>query len=245
MRRSVKVLVLGLLAAAGVAAGVFASGGGAAPVHKNSEQIKLYKVTVKASEFKYVLSKRSIPAPGKVIFTLLNKGKIAHDFKIAGKKTPTIQPGKSAKLIVVFKKKGQYVFLCTLPGHAKAGMKGKFAVAVKPVVTPTTTTPTTTTPTTPTTTTPTTPSGPEQLLGDPVAGAAVFKANGCGSCHTLAAAGSTGTVGPNLDNAKPSQARVIQIVPTGAEAGGAAMPAFNISGANLNNLAAYVYASTH
>ena len=31
------------------------------------------------------------------------------------------------------------------------------------------------------------------------AGKQVFSANGCGSCHTLAAAGSTGTVGPNLD----------------------------------------------
>ena len=28
----------------------------------------------------------------------------------------------------------------------------------------------------------------------------------CASCHTLAAAGSTGTVGPNLDQLKPSDA---------------------------------------
>jgi cytochrome c oxidase subunit II len=31
-------------------------------------------------------------------------------------------------------------------------------------------------------------------------GKAVFASNGCGGCHTLAAAGSSGTVGPNLDN---------------------------------------------
>ncbi|HEX4931097.1 MAG TPA: cupredoxin domain-containing protein, partial [Gaiellaceae bacterium] len=37
-------------------------------------------------------------------------------------------------------KKGQYPFLCTLFGHAKAGMKGKFAVAVAPVKTTTVTT---------------------------------------------------------------------------------------------------------
>jgi cytochrome c551/c552 len=35
--------------------------------------------------------------------------------------------------------------------------------------------------------------------GDPEAGAEVFAANGCGSCHTFAAAESTGAVGPNLD----------------------------------------------
>ena len=39
-------------------------------------------------------------------------------------------------------------------------------------------------------------------MGDPVAGKAVFAANGCASCHTLAAAGATGNVGPNLDQAK-------------------------------------------
>ena len=36
--------------------------------------------------------------------------------------------------------------------------------------------------------------------GDPAAGKKLFKAT-CGSCHTLADAGTTGTIGPNLDNA--------------------------------------------
>ena len=35
--------------------------------------------------------------------------------------------------------------------------------------------------------------------GDAAAGKAVFTAAGCGSCHTLAAAGASGQVGPNLD----------------------------------------------
>jgi mono/diheme cytochrome c family protein len=46
-------------------------------------------------------------------------------------------------------------------------------------------------------TTPTTPT----VKGDPAAGKQVFTAQGCGSCHTFKAAGSTGTVGPNLDEA--------------------------------------------
>jgi mono/diheme cytochrome c family protein len=33
----------------------------------------------------------------------------------------------------------------------------------------------------------------------------VFLAQGCGSCHTLAAANATGTVGPDLDEAIPGQ----------------------------------------
>jgi cytochrome c2 len=44
------------------------------------------------------------------------------------------------------------------------------------------------------------PKAAPTLVGNPTAGKAVFAANGCGSCHTLAAAGSTGKVGPNLDN---------------------------------------------
>jgi mono/diheme cytochrome c family protein len=37
--------------------------------------------------------------------------------------------------------------------------------------------------------------------GNPTAGKQVFAGAGCGSCHTLKAAGSTGTVGPDLDKA--------------------------------------------
>jgi uncharacterized cupredoxin-like copper-binding protein len=143
------VTALAALTLAGVLAGVFLPAGEASTKAADATT----KVTVKASEFKYVFSKRSVPT-GTVIFTVINKGKISHDFKIGNKKTPTLLPGKSAKLTVKFAKKGQYAFLCTLFGHAKAGMKGKYAVATKPVATTTTKT---TTP--PTTTTPP-PTGP-------------------------------------------------------------------------------------
>ena len=45
-------------------------------------------------------------------------------------------------------------------------------------------------------------SGPEVPDG---AGGQVFAANGCGSCHILAAAGSAGVIGPNLDEVLPGQ----------------------------------------
>ena len=88
-------------------------------------------VTVKAgapSLFAFKLSTTSVAKPGKVIFVVTNVGKLPHDFKINGKKTPLIAPGKSAKLVVSFKKKGSYPYLCTVPGHAAAGMKGVFTV---------------------------------------------------------------------------------------------------------------------
>ena len=108
-------------------------------------------ITVAASEFKFVFSKRSIPAAGTVIFTVVNKGKISHNFKIGGKVTPNLLPGKSATLTVKFAKKGRFPYSCTIPGHAAAGMKGVFAVATAAVAPPPSSTPSTTTPTTTTT----------------------------------------------------------------------------------------------
>jgi mono/diheme cytochrome c family protein len=45
----------------------------------------------------------------------------------------------------------------------------------------------------------------EAPAGDPAAGEALFASNGCGGCHTFEAAGSTGAVGPNLDEALEGQ----------------------------------------
>lgn len=83
-------------------------------------------VTVTATDFKFKLSKTTVPH-GKVTFTVVNKGKIDHDFKINGKKTPLIKKGKSAKLTVTFKK-GKFKYVCTVPGHAALGMKGTLTV---------------------------------------------------------------------------------------------------------------------
>ncbi len=69
-------------------------------------------------------------------------------------------------------------------------------------------------------------------------GKQVFASAGCGSCHTLKDAGSSGTVGPNLDQLKPSEARVAHQV----EVGGGAMPSFKgqLSAAEIKAVAKYV-----
>ena len=78
--------------------------------------------------------------------------------------------------------------------------------------------------------------------GDPAAGEAVFASAGCGGCHTLEAAGATGTVGPNLDEAKPEQALVIDRVTHGKSV----MPSFagQLSEKQIQDVAAYVVDST-
>jgi uncharacterized cupredoxin-like copper-binding protein len=83
-------------------------------------------VTVTAREFKFTLSKKTAPK-GLVIFKVTNKGSLPHDFKIAGKKTKMLAKGKSATLRVTLGK-GNKAYICTVAGHAPAGMKGTFKV---------------------------------------------------------------------------------------------------------------------
>lgn len=93
-----------------------------------SVQARTSSIRVVAIEFRFRLSKKSAHR-GTVVFRVVNHGKVAHDFKIAGRKTAIIKPGKSAVLRVVFRKAGRYPYLCTVPGHAAAGMKGALKVA--------------------------------------------------------------------------------------------------------------------
>ena len=82
------------------------------------------KVTAKDT-FRFVLSRKSAPH-GKVTFKVTNKGNLRHDFKIAGKKTKLLGHNKTASLTVTLKKGKKYTYVCTVPGHAAAGMKGRF-----------------------------------------------------------------------------------------------------------------------
>ena len=99
------------------------------------------------------------------------------------------------------------------------------------------TTPTEPEPTTDETeTTPPPPAGGE---GDPVAGKEVFLgASGCGSCHTLADAGTSGTIGPNLDESQPTAELAVDRVTNGQ----GVMPAFgdSLSEQQIADVAAYV-----
>ena len=70
-----------------------------------------------------------------------------------------------------------------------------------------------------------------------MSGKDVFESN-CATCHTLADAGSSGSVGPNLDDLKPDQATVQHQVTNG----GGSMPAFGgqLSDAEIAAVAKYV-----
>jgi uncharacterized cupredoxin-like copper-binding protein len=87
----------------------------------------LARVNVAASEFKYVLSKKTARR-GVVIFRVTNVGAVQHDFEIKGRKTRLLAHGQTATLRVTFLRKGHYPYECTVPGHASAGMKGVFTI---------------------------------------------------------------------------------------------------------------------
>ena len=64
----------------------------------------------------------------------------------------------------------------------------------------------------------------------------------CGDCHTLADAGTTSKIGPNLDEVKPTFQQVIDAMNTGP----GAMPKFDDVGIDAKeNIAAYIEEATH
>jgi cytochrome c553 len=82
---------------------------------------------------------------------------------------------------------------------------------------------------------------PPAAGGSTAVGKEVFESAGCVTCHTLADAGATGTVGPNLDEAKPSAELVVDRVTNGM----GAMPSFadQLTEEQITEVAAYVSAA--
>jgi uncharacterized cupredoxin-like copper-binding protein len=163
-RATLLVSAAGLCLLAGLLSAVFL----ARPTSGQAATSAASKTTIvvtagKPSEFGFQLSSRKATA-GVVVFKVTNKGKVPHTFEICttatstkantckGTVTKSLAPGKTQTLTVNLKK-GNHEYICTVPGHAKLGMKGVLGVGVTPPVTvptPTTTTPprTTTTVTT-------------------------------------------------------------------------------------------------
>jgi len=100
--------------------------GTAAPAQAAATGASTTAVAVTAREFNFTLSKTSVP-DGEIVFTVVNRGKLAHNFWIGGKATPLVRPGQSATLRVTLDR-GTFTYICTVPGHAAAGMKGSLTV---------------------------------------------------------------------------------------------------------------------
>jgi uncharacterized cupredoxin-like copper-binding protein len=134
---------------------LFARGAGSAPAaverpaavqSKASQKVTVVTVVAgKPGELAFKLSKTSSVPAGKVVFKVTNLGAAFHNFKLCtipvptalgtknacfGKATPILKHGKSATLTLVLTTAGKYEFLCTVVGHAAAGMKGLLGIGV-------------------------------------------------------------------------------------------------------------------
>jgi len=143
-------IAVGLVAALGLVAAVAlpASGKVSQKAAGAKGAVTIVKVTAgKPTELAFRLSSKKV-SPGIVTFKVTNAGLLGHSFKLCsspkggtvnacvGKTTPVLAHGKSATLTVTLRK-GQYEYLCTVPGHAAAGMKGVLGAGVTPTPTPT------------------------------------------------------------------------------------------------------------
>jgi uncharacterized cupredoxin-like copper-binding protein len=129
-----------LLVALSLAVAALAAVPGAMAGARSKALVSTVNVTAgKPSEFSFQLSTKSVKR-GVITFKITNAGKLSHDFKLCskassslansctGRATAMISPGKSATLRATVLLKGTYEYLCTVPGHAAAGMKGLITV---------------------------------------------------------------------------------------------------------------------
>ncbi|HJS50205.1 MAG TPA: PQQ-dependent sugar dehydrogenase [Gaiellaceae bacterium] len=92
---------------------------------------KTFTVRVDARDFAFALSRRSVPAGSAVRFAVRNRGNTPHDFVIRGRRTRILRPAERQTITVSFPRKGTFRFLCSVPGHARLGMRGTFGVATR------------------------------------------------------------------------------------------------------------------
>lgn len=105
------------------------------------------EVRVEASEFRFTIDRSTLEAGRPVVLTILNRGKIQHEFAsalfsgndteieldgvtVGGKGIEEIElaPGKSVKVKFIPQRRGEIDFICDLPGHRKQGMAGTISI---------------------------------------------------------------------------------------------------------------------
>lgn len=87
--------------------------------HAAATAVTATPIQVTITETKVTFSRRSV-AVGPALFEVANKGKIAHVFKLAGKSTPAIAPGRTSTLRVTIVKTGPYAYYSVSPRRVPA-----------------------------------------------------------------------------------------------------------------------------
>lgn len=86
-------------------------------------------VEIEASEFVFQPDPLVIDAGDTVNLTLVNTGTLVHDLTIPKLDVHlVVWPGQASTTAVTVTEAGEYQMLCTVPGHAEAGMTGMIVV---------------------------------------------------------------------------------------------------------------------
>lgn len=86
--------------------------------------------TIIAEQFSFQPATVEADAGEPITITFENRGSLSHNLSFTGLdvKTKTIQSGNAIEITLEPKSPGTYPFVCTVPGHEQAGMKGKLVV---------------------------------------------------------------------------------------------------------------------
>lgn len=94
-------------------------------------QAQVHEVTVAGQEFKFAPKRIEAEVGESVEIRFENEGRLSHNLTFKGleAKTETIQAGSTTTVTVTPDSPGTYRFVCTVPGHAQAGMTGRLVVS--------------------------------------------------------------------------------------------------------------------
>jgi len=256
-RRYLIVVVLGLAAALGLGLGLVESRASSKKPRALATAANGRTIAVVFRDGKLTVKVRRVTA-GRVTFAVENRGKRPHRLvvlrtsrkasalpvngsraQVRGRKgVILVRPGQT-RLLTLTLRPGRYALIGNLPGHYASGEFASLRVlpATETAAAPSPTPSSTPSPS------PAPAPAPQPQEPPPLSAQArsLFRQN-CGVCHTLSDAGSTGTVGPNLDAAQPSFATVVQVVTDGR----GAMPSFSggLTEQQIESLASYVSAAS-
>jgi plastocyanin len=115
--------------ALGACGGSSKSSGPACPPTADTRAAVNGAITVCATEYSFGVKTITAPA-GPLAVTLINKGNLPHTFSVLGQNFTISASSKgSTQSGSVTLAKGTYTFICTIPGHASAGMTGKLVIS--------------------------------------------------------------------------------------------------------------------
>jgi plastocyanin len=95
-----------------------------------SSNEEVQEITLEATEFSYSLESITVKKGQKVKLTLVNKGRMSHDFVVERMNVTTelASPGETVTTEFTIQDAGTYTFYCSLGNHRALGMEGTLIV---------------------------------------------------------------------------------------------------------------------